>query len=95
MPKYWNTSSPQITILDVAAKAGVSYGTVSRVLNENPNVNEKTRQRVLEVVQELGYEVNRQARGLVNGRTGLIGILVQDLGTSYIGEIMRGIDTEL
>ena len=95
MPQYWNTNSNHITILDVAAKAGVSYGTVSRVLNNNPNVNEKTRQRVLEVIDELGYEVNRQARGLVNGRSGLIGILVQDLGTSYIGEIMRGIDMEL
>jgi LacI family transcriptional regulator len=95
MPQYWNTKTPHITILDVAAKAGVSYGTVSRVLNNNPNVNEKTRQHVLAVIEELGYEVNRQARGLVNGRSGLIGILVQDMGTSYIGEIIRGIDVEL
>lgn len=44
-----------VNIYDVSKKAGVSIATVSRVLNGNPNVSEKTRARVLEVMEELGY----------------------------------------
>lgn len=84
-----------VTIFDVAEQAGVSYGTVSRVINDNPHVKAATRERVLSVMRELGYVVNRQARSLAGGRSQMIGVLVPDLGTGYIGEIMRGIDAEL
>ncbi len=87
--------STNITIFDVASQAGVSYGTVSRVLNNDPHVRLETRERVTRVIQDLGYVVNRQARSLAGGKTHIIGILVPDLGTGYIGEIIQGIDTEL
>ena len=87
--------TPKVTIIDVAAKAGVSFGTVSRVVNNNVHVKEETRQRVLAAMQDLGYVANRQARSLAGGKTNSIGLLVPDLGTSYIGEITRGIDGEL
>ncbi len=83
------------TIRDVAAQAGVSYGTVSRVINNHPHVKADTRTRVLEAMEQLGFVVNRQARSLAGGKSSVIGVLVPDLGTSYIGEIMRGIDAEL
>jgi LacI family transcriptional regulator len=83
------------TIFDVAREAGVSYGTVSRVINDNPHVKAETRERILAVMQELGYVANKQARGLAGGRMGMIGLLVPDLGTAYIGEIIRGIDAEV
>ncbi len=83
------------TIFDVARHAGVSYGTVSRVINENPHVKAETRERILAAMHDLGYVVNKQARSLAGGRTGMIGVLVPDLGTAYIGEIIRGIDAEL
>ena len=83
------------TIFDVAKKAGVSYGTVSRVINDNPHVKSETRQRILQAMEELGYVVNKQARILAGGRSQTIGVLVPDLGTGYVGEIMRGIDAEL
>jgi LacI family transcriptional regulator len=88
-------SNSRVTIFDVASEAGVSYGTVSRVINNNPHVKAETRQRILDTMDHLGYVVNRQARSLAGGRAQMIGLLVPDLETSYIGEIMRGIDTVL
>jgi LacI family transcriptional regulator len=85
----------KITIMDVAAHSGVSYGTVSRVINNDRHVKAETRTRVLAAMEELGFTVNRQARSLAGGRSNVIGVLVPDLGTGYIGEIMRGIDAEL
>ncbi len=85
----------KVTIIDVAAEANVSYGTVSRVINNDVHVKQETRDRVLETMLRLGYIANRQARSLAGGRTNTIGVLVPDLGTGYIGEIIRGIDAEL
>jgi len=84
-----------ITIIDVAREAGVSYGTVSRVINDSPNVKEETREKVKEVIDRLGFVGNRSARSLVSGKSHVIGLLIPDLGTAYIGEIIRGIDMEL
>jgi LacI family transcriptional regulator len=88
-------NSGNVTIVDVASEAGVSYTTVSRVLNNKENVKPKTRERVLTAMTRLGYVVDQRARSLAGGRSQVIGLLVHDLGTSYIGEIMRGIDAEL
>lgn len=88
-------SNSNVTILDVASEAGVSYATVSRVINDDAHVKAETRERVRQAMERLGYVVNRQARSLAGGRSRVIGILVPDLGTGYIGEIMRGIDDEL
>lgn len=95
MPRTPATTSNNITIVDVAAESGVSFGTVSRVINNDIHVRPETRERVLEVMERLGYVVNRQARSLAGGRSNVIGMLVPDLGTGYIGEIMRGVDAEL
>ncbi|HTX91232.1 MAG TPA: LacI family DNA-binding transcriptional regulator [Anaerolineales bacterium] len=88
-------SNFKVTIIDVAAKAGVSFGTVSRVINDDVHVKKETRERVLKAMQELGFVANRQARSLAGGKSNSIGVLVPDLGTGYIGEIIRGIDAEL
>ncbi len=88
-------SVSKVTIIDVAAEAGVSFGTVSRVINNDARVKQETRQRVLEAMETLGFVVNRQARSLAGGKSNIIGLLIPDLGTAYIGEIIRGIDAEL
>jgi LacI family transcriptional regulator len=90
-----NTSERKVTIEDVAAEAGVSFGTVSRVINNDAHVRAETRERVLKAMERLGFVVNRQARSLAKGQTNIIGLLVPDVGTAYIGEIIRGIDAEL
>ncbi|MBN1811620.1 MAG: LacI family DNA-binding transcriptional regulator [Anaerolineae bacterium] len=88
-------SSSNVTIVDVAEEAGVSYTTVSRVLNNKESVKSETRERVLMAMTRLGYVVDQRARSLAGGRSQVIGLLVHDVGTSYIGEIIRGIDAEL
>lgn len=63
-------------IEEIAKQAGVSRSTVSRVINNDPNVNERTRQRVLEVITLNNYVPNRAARKLAGGRTGIIGLVI-------------------
>lgn len=87
--------SESVTIFDVARAAGVSYATVSRVLNNKDHVKPEKRQAVLDAVAQLGYVANSQARSLAGGTSRIVGLLVQDLGSSYTGEIIRGIDAEL
>ncbi len=85
----------RITIEDVAREAEVSYATVSRVINSKGYVSAETRDRVMDAVARTGYVVNRQAQGLAGGRAQVVGLVVPELDTSYIGEIIRGIDEEL
>ncbi len=84
-----------ITIFDVAQASGVSYSTVSRVLNGFAFVKESTRLKVLEAAETLGYVANLQARSLAGGKSRVIGLLVPQLDNGYINEICRGIDQEL
>lgn len=88
-----NKRVKKVTIVDVAAEAGVSFGTVSRVINNDVHVKDETRKRVLDTMSRLKFVANRQARSLAGGKTNTIGLLVPDLGTGYIGEIIRGIDS--
>lgn len=83
------------TIVDVAKAAGVSLATVSRVLNNEDHVRPEKRERVLQAMSQLGYTVNQQARSLRGGRSNTVGLVVRDLGSGYVGEIVRGIDQEL
>ncbi|HMR66943.1 MAG TPA: LacI family DNA-binding transcriptional regulator, partial [Anaerolineae bacterium] len=64
------------TIKDVAAQAGVSYQTVSRVINNHPSVKDDTRQRVQAVIEALGFRPNLAARSLPRRRSQIIGLIV-------------------
>ncbi|MEV0345529.1 LacI family DNA-binding transcriptional regulator [Nonomuraea sp. NPDC050680] len=75
------------TLADVAARAGVSAKTVSNVLLGRPNVSTATRDRVREVMAEVGYVVNQAGRGLASGRTGRIAVVVPNLYQPYFAEI--------
>ncbi len=83
-------SGRQITIKDVAQAAGVSFKTVSRVLNDEPNVREALRERVKAVAAELGYVPNVAARDLAGGRSFLIGLMFDNPSESYISKIQTG-----
>ncbi|RBW68398.1 LacI family DNA-binding transcriptional regulator [Bacillus taeanensis] len=80
------------TIMDVAKKANVSKATVSRVLNNQGGYSEKTKKKVLEVIQELEYHPSAIARGLTNKRTHTIGVLVPNLTSSLITEFLNEIE---
>jgi LacI family transcriptional regulator len=90
-----NKRQNKVTIVEVAADAGVSFGTVSRVINNDIHVRLETRKRVQDSMDRLHFVANRQARSLAGGKSNTIGVLVPDLGTGYIGEITHGIDAEL
>jgi LacI family transcriptional regulator len=71
------------TIRDVAAAAGVSRQTVSRVLNDRPDVAKETRQRVRDVIERLGYRPSSLARSLTQGRSYTLGVV--SYGVQYFG----------
>jgi LacI family transcriptional regulator len=73
----------KITIRDVAAAAGVSRQTVSRVLNNKPDVAPETRQRILEVIDQLAYRPSSIARSLTQGRSFTLGVV--SYGVQYFG----------
>ena len=81
--------SSRVTIRDVAARAGVSVATVSKVLNGRWGVAAATSARVREVIDELGYEASLVAQSLRNHRTNVIGILVADL-EPFSTELLKG-----
>jgi LacI family transcriptional regulator len=87
--------SNNVTIVDVAREASVSYSTVSRVVNNFPHVKPETRERVEAAMTKLGYVVNLKARSLAGGRSQVIGMLIYELDTSYHVEIVKGVDAEI
>jgi len=81
-----------VTIRDVAERAGVGVGTVSRVLNDHPSVRESTRQRVLQAIEELHYTPNPLARRLSLGKTLTIAVIVPFFTRPSFVERLRGIE---
>ena len=86
------TTQMKPTILDVAERAQVSKATVSRVLNRNPQVKDEIRDRVLRVIEELGYRPNAFARNLATNRTSMIGLILPDITNPYFPVLARGIE---
>jgi len=80
----------QATIQDVAARAGLSIKTVSRVLNGEPNVRPPTRERVLAAARELDYQPNVSARRLASKRSFVIGLLYDNPDSDYVMGIQAG-----
>lgn len=81
-----------VTIYDVAREAGVSMATVSRVVNNNPNVKPQTRKKVFEAIERLGYRPNAVARGLASKKTTTVGVVIPDISNSIFSEVARGIE---
>jgi LacI family transcriptional regulator len=81
-----------VTIYDVAREAGVSMATVSRVVNNNPNVKPQTRKKVFEAIERLGYRPNAVARGLASKKTTTVGVVIPDIANSIFAEVARGIE---
>ncbi len=84
-----------VTIRDVARQAGVSVATASRALNGSLAVNAKTRDRVLTVVDELGFTPSPAARRLSLGRTLTVGVVISFLTRPQAAERLRGVDAVL
>lgn len=83
------------TIVEVAKKANVSVATVSRVMNGNYPVKAETKKRVLEVIDELKYIPNIQARELIKQKSTTIGVVVPSLTNMFFPEVVNGIENSL
>ncbi len=83
------------SIKDVAHLAGVSLGTVSRVLNNNPKVKPENQQKVLRAIAQLGYHPNPFARSLPSNKTHMISIFLPLMSSEFYGYLFEGIDNEL
>ncbi|MBQ9320736.1 MAG: LacI family DNA-binding transcriptional regulator, partial [Eubacterium sp.] len=81
-----------MTIKDVAEYSGVSVSSVSRVLNDHPDVSESVREKVLEAVRVLHYVPNNSARDLSRTKTDAIGLIVRGAGNPFFTPIIRSIE---
>jgi len=79
------------TIHDLAREAGVSVATISRVVNRRPGVAPATRERVLRLIRDRGFSTNRTALALSGGRTGLVGVTLPMIQSSYFSMLAGGV----
>ncbi len=82
------------TLRDVADRVGVSPRTVSRVVNDEGGFSKATRARVLEAVEDLGYQPNMLARGLITRRSGTVGLVGADMTDPFFPAMAEGIQNE-
>jgi LacI family transcriptional regulator len=82
-----------VSVVDVAARAGVSLGTVSNVLNRPDRVAPATRDRVMQAIRELGFVRNEAARQLRAGRSRTIGLVVLDVRNPFFTDLAKGVET--
>src|SRR5215813_7316779 len=84
-------SSTPVTLRDVAKLSGVSFQTVSRVVNNSPDVSSKTRRQVLEAIETLGYHPNLVARGLKTGQSMVLEMITFGVDTFIPRELMEAL----
>jgi len=81
----------KVTIEDISRHTGLSRGTVSRALNNRPDISLQTKQRVLEACQQLNYVPSHAARSLATGRCYAVAVLVRDLRSAFASTFLRGV----
>lgn len=88
-------SEKEITIYDIAKKLNISAATVSRGLMDHPSVNANTKQRVIEAAQSMGYRSNHLASNLRKKKSNIIGIIVGNLNSSFMSNVIAGVEKVL
>src|SRR5215472_8769957 len=82
----------EITIYDLADKLNISVATVSRALKDDPVVNKKTKKKIFDLAEEMGYRSNHFARNLRNQRTDTIGVIIPRLNSYFMSTVIAGIE---
>jgi LacI family transcriptional regulator len=82
----------EVTIYDIAKKLNISPATVSRGLQDHPAISKKTKKKIFDMVDELGYRTNHFARNLRQQQTKTIGVLVHELNSNFITSVLAGIE---
>lgn len=84
--------SSEVTLKHIAEALGISAMTVSRALNNRPNVDEKTKERVIDKARSMGYRPNHVAKSLVSNKTYTIGVVIPEITHAFFPEVVRGIE---
>jgi len=82
----------EVTIYDLAAKLTISIATVSRALKDDPVVSKKTKKKIFELAEKMGYRSNHFARNLRKQQTNTIGIIVHELNSNFITSVLAGVE---
>jgi len=85
-------SKKQVTIYDIAEQLNISVATVSRALSDHPAVNAKTKKKILEAAESIGYQTNHFARNLRQQRTQTLGVVVPRLNSYFMATVISGIE---
>ena len=86
------SNDKEITIYDLARKLNISPATVSRGLQDHPAISKKTKKRILDLADKIGYRSNNFARNLRNQKTDTIGVIVPRLNSSFMSSVISGIE---
>jgi LacI family transcriptional regulator len=89
--QHRGTAMAKVTIEDISHQTGLSRGTVSRALNDRPDISEKTKRRVLDACDKLHYAPSFAARSLATGRNLAVAVLLGDLDSVFAASLLRGI----
>jgi len=81
-----------VTMWDIARRAGVSVTTVSRALNDKPDISKQTKARILAIAEELNYAINVHAQALASGDSKTLGLIVADSANPFYAKITRGVE---
>jgi len=87
------TNPKEITIYDLARKLNISIATVSRALKDDPVVSKKTKKKIAELAEEMGYRSNNFARNLRTQRTNTIGVIVPRLNSYFMSTVIAGMES--
>ena len=82
----------EVTIYDIAKKLNISPATVSRGLQDHPAISKKTKKKIFDMVEEMGYRSNHYARNLRQRQTNTIGVIVHELNSTFITSVLAGIE---
>src|SRR5215218_820570 len=82
----------EVTIYDIAKRLNISPATVSRGLQDHPAISKKTKKRISDMVEEMGYRSNHFARNLRQQQTNTIGVIVHELNSNFITSVLAGIE---
>lgn len=86
------TKQKEVTIYDIAKKLKIAASTVSRGLQDSPEIGKKTKKKIFETAEKMGYRVNHYARSLRQRQTNTIGVMVHELNSTFITAVLAGIE---
>lgn len=86
---------PSLTIKDIARKCGVSVTTVSRAINNHPDINEKTKERIMQVIKEYNYIPNNSARNLKRIESNTIAVLIKGITNQFFNKMLKVFEAEI